>query len=363
MPEWPKVKHTLHRRQVPLAREYLEVVGVVAVLTVLESLVPNHYRAFGYVNLLGVIALSLRVGRGPVLAAAVLSAFSWYYCAIPPRMTFQISDADDVVLLVAYIVVALLAGQLTAQIRAQGAILGAAAEREKMLTESDRLHRTLFDSISHELKTPLTVLRSAVWALKKRTEGPDGALVGEIGEATDRLNRLVGNLLDQSRLESGTIAPKLDWCDVRDLIQEARHEVEYALSGRMLTVEIADNTPLLRADSRLTERAVANLILNAAVHTPAGSSIAVRSGVEGERIFIAVADRGPGVPAEIQGNLFQKFPRGSASRAGGLGLGLSIVHGFVAAQGGEVAFSEEPAGGSRFTVYFPVTPFRDPSAA
>jgi K+-sensing histidine kinase KdpD len=357
MPSWPKVKRIQKGRRSVL-REYLEAFGVVAAVTAVGSLpaLQFAYRSFDNVYLLAVIALSLRVGRGPVLAAAVLSGIEWNFFIIPPKYTFRIGDSEDVVIYISFVIVALIAGQLTAQIRAQGEIIGAAREREKTLTASDRLHRALFDSVSHELKTPMAVLRSASWALQKKTTGEGSDLVGEICKATDRLNRLIANLLDQTRLESGTIAPKLDWSDVRDLIQEARRDADYALAGRSLVVEIAPDTPLLRVDAQLTERAVANLLLNAAVHTPPGSTISIRAGVDGHRAFISIADNGPGIPAEIRDHLFQKFQRGAAARTGGSGLGLSIVNGFVSAQGGDVTYADEPGGGARFTIRLPAPP-------
>jgi len=177
--------------------------------------------------------------------------------------------------------------------------------------------------------------------------------VSEIRQATERLDRLVGNLLDQTRLESGTLAPLLDWCDVRDLIQEARQETGPALDGRTLTVEIAEDTPLWRVDEALTERAIANLLLNAATHTPEGTPILIQTGVEGDRVFLSVVDQGPGVSAALRARLFAKLQRGAAAGVGGLGLGLSIVKGFVSAQGGDVAYADAPGGGAKFTLYLP----------
>ena len=116
--------------------------------------------------------------------------------------------------------------------------------------------------------------------------------------------------------------------------------------------------PLFMADLPMMEQAVANLLLNAALHTPPGTPVLVRTGVErySEQVFIAVADRGPGLPPELRDTIFEKFRRGSDSRAGGLGLGLSIVRGFVVAQGGSVVAGENPEGGACFTIYLPLGP-------
>jgi two-component system sensor histidine kinase KdpD len=236
--------------------------------------------------------------------------------------------------------------------------LRAAGEREKLLAESEKLHRALLDGVSHELKTPLAVLGAAVENLATADEPTRAALAGEIRTATRRLNRLVNNLLDQTRLESGALQPRLDWCDAHDLLNAALDGVREALAGHPFESALPADLPLFRADAALMEQVIANLLLNAALHTPEGTPIFLAAGVDRarSRIFFTVADRGPGLPAAMRERLFQKFQRGDAARAGGLGLGLSIIRGFVAAQGGEVVAGENPGGGAVFTVYLPFTP-------
>ncbi len=236
--------------------------------------------------------------------------------------------------------------------------LRAAGEREKLLVESERLHRTLLDGVSHELKTPLAVLESVGENIAEADPSLRANLVGEMRTATRRLTRLVNNLLDQTRLESGALRPKLDWCDTQDLLNAAIAGVEDSLAGHPFEVVVPPDMPLFRADSALMEQVIANLLLNAARHTPAGTPIFLAAGIDGarKRVFFTVADRGPGFPMEMRERLFQKFQRGDAARAGGLGLGLSIIRGFVAAQGGDVMVGENPGGGSVFTVYLPYEP-------
>ena len=167
-------------------------------------------------------------------------------------------------------------------------------------------------------------------------DGPTRAsLAAEIRTATRRLNRLVNNLLDQTRLESGALQPRLDWCDAHDVVNAALEGVREALAPHPLETVVPDDLPLFRADAALMEQVVANLLLNAAHHTPEGTPIFLAAGLDRDRarFFFTVADRGPGLPVALRERLFQKFQRGDAARAGGLGLGLSIVRGFVAAQG------------------------------
>ncbi|MFI5356108.1 MAG: ATP-binding protein [Opitutales bacterium] len=236
--------------------------------------------------------------------------------------------------------------------------LRAASDREKLLAESEKLHRVLLDGVSHELKTPLAVLAAAAESFAL-ADGPTREnLTQEIRTATRRLNRLVTNLLDQTRLESGTLKPRLDWCDVHDLANAALDGIRETLAGHPLELSLPADLPLIRADAALMEQVIANLLLNAALHTPADTPIFLTAGVDTARAraFLTVADRGPGFPAAMRERLFKKFERGDAARAGGLGLGLSIIRGFVTAQGGEVVAGENPGGGAVFTVYLPFSP-------
>ena len=232
-----------------------------------------------------------------------------------------------------------------------------AGEREKLLAESDRLHRTLLDSVSHELKTPLAVLRAAGEKLANDDGAKRASLALEIRTASRRLDHLVGNLLNQTRLEAGGVRARLDWCDVRDILHAARRAVDEALAGREVTTAIAPDTPLVLADAPLLEHAVANLLLNACRHTPASTPIQVAAGVERvggiSRIFLRVSDRGAGIPGDMREHLFQKFRRSAGAGPGGLGLGLSIVRGFVEAHGGTVMAGDNPGGGARFTIHLP----------
>jgi len=230
-----------------------------------------------------------------------------------------------------------------------------ASEREKLLTESEKLHRTLLDSVSHELRTPLAVITASLDNLAAAEGAQREALTNEARIATQRLNRLVSNLLDQTRLETGTLKARLDWYDPRDLVNGAVENIRELLAGHPFEILIPDEMPPVRADFALTQQALANLLLNAALHTPLATPILLTAGIEsaGRRCFFTVADRGPGFPPAMRERLFKKFARGDAAKAGGLGLGLSIVRGFIVAQQGDIVVGENPGGGAVFTIYLP----------
>jgi len=328
----------------PAAREYVEVAAVLAVVTFAGWFVPASYRAFGYIYLLVVIALSTRVGRGPIFAAAVLSGIAWNFVFIPPRLSFSVMHFEDALALGTYFAAALIGGQLRG-----------ASERSKLLAESQRLQRTLLDSVSHELKTPLAVVRSASERLDTADGGKRTALIGELRTATHRLDHLVANLLNQTRLEAGGVRAQLDWCDLRDVLATARRELGPALAAHRVEIEFPANFPLAWADAVLMEQVLFNLLLNAARYTPPGSAIRVSGEVDvsGTEIRLRIADNGPGLPDEVLAAAFRKFQRSAGAATGGLGLGLSIVRGFMLAQRGDVVPGRSPEGGACFTLSLP----------
>ena len=234
--------------------------------------------------------------------------------------------------------------------------LRAAGENSKLVAESERLSNTLLNSISHELRTPLAAITSAASALStENNKNPDfdRRMISEIQEASARLNRLVGNLLDVSRLESGHMRLNLDWCDVRDLVQTTVRLLEREVSGREVKVEVPEKIPLARLDFTLVQQALANLLLNAVVHTPPGTPILVQALWEPHLLIFNVADNGPGLPPDLLTRIFDKFFRAPDAPAGGSGLGLAIVKGFVEAHGGQISVANRPGGGAIFTIRLP----------
>jgi two-component system sensor histidine kinase KdpD len=234
-----------------------------------------------------------------------------------------------------------------------------AEQQAKLVAESERLSKTLLNSISHEIRTPIAAITSAASSLEEsgavRAGEFERNMVGEIQEAARRLNRLVGNLLSMTRLESGHVKAKLDWCDVADLVQVTLREIEKDLAHHKVAVAIASGLPLVRMDFVLMQQVLTNLLLNAAVHTPPGTVVQVNAASEADTLALAVADNGPGLPPEALPLIFDKFYRAPAAPAGGTGLGLAIVKGFVEAQGGQVRAENRPSGGAVFTIRLPIT--------
>ncbi|HRE79662.1 MAG TPA: sensor histidine kinase KdpD [Opitutaceae bacterium] len=229
------------------------------------------------------------------------------------------------------------------------------SEAAHLATESEKLHRTLLDSISHELKTPLAVISGTAESLRFASSESVAPLAAEIHTASRRLQQLVNNLLDVTRLESGALRPRFDWCDLRDVVQAALDASAEVRQQHPTQVTLPEQLLLVRADFALLEQAIFNLLHNAATHTPAGTTIEVRAGADpiDREVWISVQDHGPGLPAERAARIFERFSRTSAGKPGGLGLGLSIVRGFVEAHQGRVEVGGVPGGGASFTVFIP----------
>ncbi len=232
------------------------------------------------------------------------------------------------------------------------------AQQAHLAEESERLSKTLLDSISHEMRTPIAAITGAASGLSdpgmNGRPGLTGAFVAEIKEAVTRLNRLVGNLLDIARVESGHVKPKLDWCDVGDLVNVTVKSLRKELTDRKVDIMLAADLPLVRMDFVLMEQALTNLLLNAGVHTPPATPIRVAATAGNGELALSVVDGGPGIPTEALPKLFGKFFRAPGAATGGTGLGLSIVKGFVEAQHGRVEAGNPPGGGAKFTIYLPL---------
>jgi two-component system, OmpR family, sensor histidine kinase KdpD len=237
-------------------------------------------------------------------------------------------------------------------------MLGDAAERAAVVAKSEQLYRTLLDSVSHELRSPITTIAGAAESLED--PAVDGQVESrhrlhhDIRQAADRLNRLVTNLLDMTRLESGMLKPNLEWHSVEDLIGATLERLKPQLAPHEVIVDLAPDLPLVPMDLPLMEQALHNLIHNSATHTPAGTRIRISAKVEGQSLVLTVADRGPGLPADVLPKIFDKFYRAPDNRRGGVGLGLSITRGLVEAHGGKIAAENRTRGGISFIIRLPL---------
>ena len=229
------------------------------------------------------------------------------------------------------------------------------AQKARFLAESDRLYKTLFNSISHEFRIPVATIMGASDTLinGEHSEKITQALYSEIFSASLRLNRLIENLLNMARLESGRLSVRLDWYDIHDLINKVAGDLKDEMKSHNLVIDMIDDLPLVRFDFGLMEQALYNLLINAVQYAPPTSEIVLGTTYENGAVVIQIKDRGPGFPEEHLPNVFQKFFRLKGQNTGGLGLGLSIVKGFVEAHKGTITVRNRRNGGACFTVAIP----------
>jgi two-component system, OmpR family, sensor histidine kinase KdpD len=229
------------------------------------------------------------------------------------------------------------------------------AKQAYILNESDKLYKTLFNSISHELRIPVATIMGASDSLltSQHPEEIRKELSHEIFKASKRLNRLIENLLNMSRLESGRISPRLDWCDIHDLINRVIESLHDELKPFHLLVVIPDDMPFVKIDFGLLEQVLYNLIYNATQYAAASINLRVKAFYDNGILTLQVMDRGPGFPRKEISLIFNKFYRVEGSQAGGTGLGLSIVKGFVEALKGTVTVENRQNGGAKFTIKIP----------
>lgn len=234
-------------------------------------------------------------------------------------------------------------------------LLNELAIKARILDESDKLYKTLFTLISHEFRIPIaTIMGASDTLLMPQTSGADRKqLSNEIFKASSRLNHLVENLLNMSRLESGKISVNPDWCDINDLLNNVSKMLENELEQYQFLSSIPSDMPLVKLDFGLMEQVIYNLILNSCQYAPAGTAIRLGADYIGDFLIIIVEDDGPGFPPELIEKAFDKFFRVNNSRAGGLGLGLSIVKGLVEAHKGTVKVENRKTGGAKFIIKIP----------
>jgi two-component system sensor histidine kinase KdpD len=232
------------------------------------------------------------------------------------------------------------------------------AERAQVDVESERMRNALLSSVSHDLRTPLTVITGAATSLRENGDAPRAdrlELLDTIVDEGRRLGRLVGDLLDMTRLESGAVRVRKDWHSVEEVVGAALARLDEAHGERAVDVSLPSGLPLVPLDDLLFEQALFNLLENALKYAPADEPIELAVMLEPGRLRIEVADRGPGLAPGEEARVFEKFYRGAqAGGRRGAGLGLTICRAIAEAHGGRVLARSRPGGGALFTLEVPV---------
>ena len=335
-----------------IKRQYLVSVVLVGAVAAIGFLLQDlmGYRVTAFMLLVTVSVLAMFFDIIPVVLAAILSALVWDFFFIPPRFTFAVGTTEDTLLLLMYFIIATIHAVLTFKIREMQELARVKEER----ANSVKFYNTLFNSLSHELRTPITTIIGSTDNLlnnaDKLSQQNKTELLSEISTASMRLNQQVENLLSMSRLESGIFKIKKDWCDVKELVYTALQPFEPTLSRYRLSVFIPDHLPLFKLDFGLMQHVIGNLISNAILYTPEGTGIIIQADCIEDKLILTVADNGKGFPENEIDKVFDKFYRLQGSKTGGTGLGLSIAKGFVEAHQGKISLKNLPLSGAVFTI-------------
>jgi len=328
---------------------------------------------------LPVVVGGLTGGRRASLATAVVAAAAFNLVFVPPFWTLKVAVLDDGVAIAVFVVVALAVGTLVAvenerRMAAEQRAMelealhqryeGVLVERERLAEEANRMQvlervdeqrSALLRSVSHDLRTPLATIRAVASDLRDGTrydQSTSRELLETVCDEAERLDRLVANLLDLSRIEAGALRPELQAVAMDELVTERLRRLGRLFAQVRLQVEVPPDLPLVDGDYTQLDQVLTNLLENAARHAPAGSTVRVTARTVGPMVELRVADEGIGVAEYERGRIFEPFRRGEGS--GSSGIGLAICKAVAEAHGGSVAVERTPGGGATFVVVLPV---------
>jgi K+-sensing histidine kinase KdpD len=335
--------------------DYVISIAVVALCSAI--VVPLRVRfeppTFAMLYLLGVIAVSMRCSRSAAVLNAVASVTAFYYFCVPYRDSFVLQDSNYLITLVSMLVVALVISTLTFKVRAQAAKAIAA----EIAFKSEQTRNSLLSAVSHDIKTPLASIYGAATSLLEEEQRFQPAerheLILSIAEEAQRLNHVVTNLLEMTRLDAGAVI-KRDWYPLEEIIGGALSRLETSLRGRTVTTNIPPALPLICVDEVLIEQVFINVLENAANYTPPGSPIEITADQAGASVIILVRDSGSGFREGDEKRVFDKFFRGETMNVRGAGLGLTIARAIIHRHQGTITASNSRRGGALLTVELPI---------
>lgn len=308
------------------------------------------------VFLLAVVGIALRFSRGAAVFTAVLCVVVFDVVFVPPYLSFAVDDIQYLVTFAIMLAVGLVISGLAESARRQEKARAALA----VVAETERVRSALLSSISHDLRTPLAVMSGASSSLAERGEqlGADErrALAQSIFQQSRDMAEVMGNVLQMTRLETGTIEIRRDWASITEIAGSALDRLAGRLAQHRVMLDLPADLPLVRVDATLIEQVLGNLLENAARHTPAGTLVRLRAARRDAELVVSVEDFGSGLPPEDFKRLFAKFHRGGAGEAagGGIGLGLAICRAIVTLHQGRIWAEQLPGGGTAFRFTLPL---------
>lgn len=315
-----------------------------------------------------VILIAVLGGRALALFAAVIAGLSFNFFFIQPFHSFRIRDVEDTVAFLAFVITAVIVGQLSSRLEmrvlqtevqqrrldeAHEVVTAQAAEAEA-LRRSEQLKTALLDAVTHDLRTPLTSIKAAVTTVRHASLPEDARqeLYEVIEQESDRLDRFIGGMMDLARLEAGDLHLESSAVTVDEVVEDALARAGPLLTAHQVEVQVSSPAPRIQADPRLISQVLFTLLDNAAKNSPAGSRIRIAAAAKSDgRVAFAVTDEGPGIPEALREEVFRKFYR--AGERSGYGVGLAVARGIVQAHNGPI-WIESGDGGRGAAVRFEV---------
>ena len=324
-------------------------VGAASLLVwALQTIAPTL--SLGVLYTLAVLAVGALFGLGYAIGTAVVSMLAFNYLFLPPVHTLTLADGRNWAALGVYVSTAVVASELATRARRR---VFAAAEAD-MLRRSDAAKTAVLHAVSHDLRSPLTAIRAAVEGLESGSlrlgESDRVELLETIRLETARLERLVANLLDLSRLEAGAAGAQRELWPVDELVSRALDSLD--ADAVRVSVELDDDAPLVRVDAAQLERVLVNVLENALRFSSPPDPVELVVSSTGDHVLVRITDHGPGLEAASLERIFQPFEHGRGGR-GGTGLGLAIARGFAEANGCRLWAEARPGSGAAFVLSMP----------
>ncbi|MFA6358417.1 MAG: DUF4118 domain-containing protein [Candidatus Omnitrophota bacterium] len=329
---------------------YLICIGFVALMTLSGELVKGKLEPTNIVMfyLLAVVIAAIRWGQGPAIVTSIVSVFVFDLFLIPPYLTLKVDDLQYIFTFISFLIVGIVVSTLASKTREQ------VIQRQK-----EKLQTALLNSISHDLRTPLSSVTGSLSALLDNDAGLDESTRKELLETafteSERLNRLVGNLLDMTKMEAGALKINRKACELRDVLGVTLEQLKEKIGDRIIKIDIPKDFPEVSMDFLFMMKVFINLIDNAIKYSSADTSIDIKAVALKDKVKIEIKDQGIGLPKGDLKHVFEKFYRVERpQQIMGIGLGLSICKGIIEAHGGQIVAQNNPDHGTTFIITIPL---------
>jgi len=329
---------------------YAASIILVICITLIGELVKKSLEPANIVMLylLAVVIVAIKWGQGPAVMTSILSVLFFDFFLIPPYLTFGVDRLQYIFTFVGLMVVGIVISTLASRTR-----------QAIIQRQMEELHTALLNSVSHDLRTPLVSVTGAITTIINKgsvmSEASRRELLETAYEEANRLNNLVGNLLDMAKMEAGSLQICRNPCDLRDLVGASLEESNKIITGRTVKIDIPVHFPEIPVDFSLMMKVFTNLIGNAVKYSPSSSIISITAAVLQDKAKIEIKDAGCGIPKDDIKRIFEKFYRGGNVRhVTGSGLGLSICKGIIEAHSGRIEARNNSDAGATFTIFLPL---------